>query len=270
MPNYITNKLKISGEESLVARIKHEISSVGEDAEIYPIDFNQVWPIPNELKGTASPVRTLTQEEYDAQEARIASGDLEEHEKKFGISRGLTKELQEEYKKRFGACDWHEWQSTNWGTKWNAMGALDEGEHIHFLTAWSTPFELIARLSNKYPGAEFNVRYADEDFGHNVGEYTFNSGDLVYDDILEGGTTDAYLMAGEIIDPSYIACRIEEMEEDELKEKWAMNFIKAAYKGKIFGDYQEFVWERLKEISLEEENYEMAQKIKENLEMDRV
>jgi hypothetical protein len=270
MPNYITNKLKIFGEKSLVERIKQEISSVEEDNKVYPINFNQVWPIPNELKGTASPVRTLTQEEYDAQEARIASGDLEEHEKKFGISRGLTKELQEEYKRRFGACDWYEWQTINWGTKWNAIGALDEGKHIHFLTAWSTPFVLIGRLSKKYPEAEFNVRYADEDFGYNVGEYTFNNGDLVYNNVPDGGTPEAYLMAGDITDPSYISCRIEEMDEGELKEKWAINFIKAAYRGGIFGDYQEFVWDMLKQISIEEENYEMAQKIRDHLEMNRV
>jgi hypothetical protein len=87
MPNYITNKLKISGEESLVARIKEEIASIDEDGKIHAIDFHRVCPLPKELKGTVSPMRTLTQAEYDAQEARIASGDLNESEKRFGISR---------------------------------------------------------------------------------------------------------------------------------------------------------------------------------------
>lgn len=270
MPNYITNKLKISGEESLVARIKKDIASVDEDGNSSVIDFHKVCPLPKELKGTVSPMRTLTQEEYDAQEERIASGNLNENEKRFGISRGLTYDLQQEYKKRFRACDWYEWQIINWGTKWNAMEAVDEGEHIHFLTAWSTPLILIGRLSKKYPEAEFNLRYADEDFGHNVGEYTFKDGAVVYEDIPEGGTPEAYLMAGEITDPSYIACRIEEMEEEEMTERYAENYIKAAYQGKIFGDYQKFVWDKLKEIAVEEENYEMAQKIKEHIEINKV
>lgn len=270
MPNYVTNRLKISGEESLVARIKKDIASVDEEGNSSVIDFHKVCPLPKELKGTVSPMRTLTQEEYDAQEERIASGNLNENEKRFGISRGLTEELQKEYKKRFKACDWYDWQIINWGTKWNAMESVDEGDHIYFLTAWSTPLVLIGRLSKKYPEAEFNIRYADENFGHNVGEYTFRDGDIVYEDIPDGGTPEAYLMAGEIQDPSYIACRIEGMEDEELQEEWAMNYIRAAYQGGIFGDYQKFVWDVFEKIAVEEENYEMAQKIKEHIDANKV
>ena len=270
MPNYITNKLKISGEESLVARIKEEIASIDDDGRIHSIDFHKVCPLPKELKGTVSPMKTLTQEEYDAQEARIASGDLNEHERRFGVSRGLTYDLQQEYKKRFRACDWYEWQTVNWGTKWNAMESEEEGEQIHFLTAWCTPINLIVHLSDKYPDAEFNVRYADEDFGHNVGEYSLKNGEFVYENIPTGGTSEAYLMAGEISDPTYIACRIEEMEEEDSREKWGMNYIRAAYEGKIFGDYQQFVWDMLKEFAVEDENYEMAQKIKDYVEANKV
>lgn len=263
MPNYITNRLIISGEESLVARIRKEIASVTSEGKSYPIDFTRICPLPKELEGTVSPMRTLSQKEYDAQEARIASGDLTEVEKNFGVSRGLTQELQDEYKKKYGACDWYGWTIANWGTKWNAMDAEDDGEVISFLTAWCTPLPIIEKLSNKYPEAEFNVRYSDEDFGQNVGEYTFRAGEIVYEDCPESGSPEAYLMASEIQDdPTYIASRIEGMEKEEIEESWAKQLIKAAYVGMIWGDYQDFVWQVLEGFAVEDENYERAQMIK--------
>ena len=275
MPNYVTNKLKISGNKDLVRRIKSEISSVTEDGRLRAIDFHKVRPLPNELKGTISPMKTLTQEEYDAQESKISSlryntEDTKENEKSIGISRGLTEELQKEYKRKFKACDWYDWQTINWGTKWNASEAVDNGEEIHFLTVWSTPVTLIKHLSEKYPDAEFNVRYADEDFGYNVGEYGMRDGMVIHDNIPDGGTEEAYFLAGEIQDPSYLACLVEGIEENEVLEKYAENYIRAAYRGKIFGDYPKYIWNRLEEFAVADEDYEMAQKIKEFVEAGKV
>lgn len=217
MANHITNKLKISGEESLVVRIKKEIASVDEEGTELAIDFEIIHPIPNEFENESN-----------------------------------------------------KWRIENWGTKWNAYESMYEGDLIYFLTAWSNPFELMIKLSENYPDAEFNLRYADENFGYNVGEYTMKNGEIIYDDIPKGGTPDAYLMAGEIYDPTYIACRIEEMEPEDLNEGWGMNYIKAAYKGKIIGDYQKFVFDALEKLAVEEEDYEMAQKIKEHIEANKV
>ena len=84
------------------------------------IDFNKVAPIPKELENTQSPTRIISQKEYDEQEKRIVEGNLTDNEKNWGLSRGLTQELVDEYRKRFGASDWYDWQTSNWGTKWNA------------------------------------------------------------------------------------------------------------------------------------------------------
>jgi len=268
MPNHVTNLLTISGSEELVAKIRSEISSTHDDGSPRPIDFNKIANLPKELKNTTSPSRIISQEEYDTQEARIAAGDLTDAEKSFGISRGITKEMSKEFIEKYGTDNWYNWQVNAWGTKWNAYEQDDkENGVIKFQTAWSTPVNIIRLLSLKYPEAEFNVRFADEDFGHNVGEYTFKNGEEVYEDVPEGGSIEAYMMAADVQnDWDYIVARIEEIDEEEFKEKWAKMYVRVAYERALFGDYQKFVWDYLQAIAVEEENYELAQKIKEYLE----
>jgi len=273
MPNHIVNILTIEGSEELVARIKSEISGFTKEEEgvEMPIDFDKIAPLPKDLEGTTSPSRIISQKDYDAQEARIASGDLEEHEKQFGVSRGITQEIHDEYIRRYGYADWYGWRNNTWGTKWNAYDqeSRDNGD-IKFETAWSTPAKLMEILSNKYPEATFKVRFADEDFGHNVGEYHMKAGDVIKENIPEGGSEDAYMMACDIRNEwDYIPSRIEEMEEDDLGQKWAQGYLRIAYNKALFGDYPKFIWDRLQQMSVDEENYELAQKIKDYLEQEQ-
>ena len=47
---------------------------------------------------------------------------------------------------------WYDWSVENWGTKWDAGDTYEDDEgYICFDTAWSTPHELMATLSEKYP-----------------------------------------------------------------------------------------------------------------------
>ncbi len=272
MPNHVLNKLTIQGPEDLVAKIRSEISSINEDGEQMLIDFNKIAPLPEELKGTRPPVMIISQKDYDKQEARIAAGDLEDHEKHFGPSRGITKEMEQALIDKYGCADWYTWQLRAWGTKWNAYNqGLEEDGTIIFSTAWSTPDNLIGRLAHKYPEATFTVRYADEDFGHNVGEYTVRAGTLIEQEIPKGGSQEAYIMACEIVGEwDHITATIEGMEEGDLGETWADNYLKVAYDKGLFGDYPKFVWDYIQKLAIAQEDYEMAQKIKEHLELSNV
>ena len=162
MPNHVVNILTISGSEELVAKIKSEISSIDDEGSKRHIDFHLVAPLPEELKGTTSPARIISQKEYDKQEARIAADDLEDHEKRFGVSRGITQEMSDRFKMKYGYDNWYDWQRNAWGTKWNAYDqeSRDNGD-IKFETAWATPARLIQILSVKYPDATFKVCFAD-------------------------------------------------------------------------------------------------------------
>lgn len=155
MPNWVRNIVKFSGNEEVIERMMNEIKGEGEDQYI---DFNKIAPIPTELEGTQAPTRIISQEEYDQQEERIAKGELTEGEERFGVSRGITKEMEEDFIKRFGHANWYGWQNYNWGTKWNACDTIDLGDGVEFNTAWSTPFELLLNLSRKYPEVTINVK----------------------------------------------------------------------------------------------------------------
>lgn len=80
-----------------------------------------------------------------------------------------------------GVVCWYEWNSANWGTKWNAYSSDVDTERVRFETAWSHPLPVIETLSLKFPRARLEVEYADEDLGHNLGRYAMINGKIVFD-----------------------------------------------------------------------------------------
>ena len=258
MPNHITNRLTIIGTEEQVAQVRAEIR--GEEADRF-IDFHKIAPIPKELEGTVSPMRIVSQEEYDIQEKKIATNDLTENERNWGISRSLTQALADEYKKKFGHCDWYGWQTANWGTKWNAYEQVEHDANvIEFDTAWSTPYSLLVNLSKKYPQVTFEVEYADEDFGYNVGKYVLLNGETIDQNIPDGGSQEAIEMAMDIKgDEEYYleGYLTDEADEDGELSDFAETLIQIAHeRGKLLEDYPTIVLDKLKELALADEQFE--------------
>jgi hypothetical protein len=223
------------------------------------------------LENTTSPTRIISQKEYDEQEKRIVEGNLTDNEKNFGLSRGLTQKLADEYKKKFGYADWYNWQIENWGTKWNAYEQVQIENVIEFQTAWSTPFALLVNLSLMFPEVTFEVRFADEDFGHNVGEYTLLGGDEMDSNIPDGGSDEAYEMAMDIqygTPEDYFDCNQEIFTDDYINEdeeelsSYVSQMINLAYKHKHYPsedcNYHKLALERFKELALVDENFELV------------
>ena len=241
-------------------------------------DFNKIFPIPTELEGTQSPTKIISQEEYDLQEERIAKGDLTENELKWGVSRGLTQELVDEYINKFGFADWYGWQDYNWDTKWNASESVFYGDRYEFNTAWSTPFNLLVELSKKYPKLTFSVDYADEDFGHNVGHYVLRNGEEIDCFIPDGGTYESIKMAmqvqyGEPID--YFDCNDDvfiEIYNDEELTNYEKILVDIAYDNEVYPtedcEWDKLVLERFKEKAMVDEKYELVAIIQ--TELDKV
>ena len=188
MPNHIDNNVLILASDELVKKIRNEIRSDEIDGDMgtpCPIDFDKIIPMPKELEGTQSPTNIITQAEYDEQESRIASGKLSEMEKNFGISRGITQAMSDEYKEKFGSDNWYDWRVKNTGTKWGAYSGTngdDDGNFFFFQTAWAHPEKLMVALSKKYPEAIFLCTFADEDTGSNCGAIAYCNGDVRYED----------------------------------------------------------------------------------------
>jgi hypothetical protein len=269
MPNHITNRLTIIGTEEQVKQVRKAIKG---ERETQHIDFNKIAPIPKELEKTQSPTRIISQEEYDEQEKKIAEGNLTDNENNFGLSRGLTQELVDEYRKKFGHSDWYGWQIENWGTKWNAYEQFILDENcIEFQTAWSTSFALLVNLSLMFPEVTFEVRFADEDFGYNVGEYTLLGGEEILENIPDGGSDEAFELAldiqyggaegyfdsnQEIFTDYYIE------EDDEELSDYVAQMIKLAYKCEFYPfedcNFHKLALERFKELALADENFELV------------
>lgn len=97
--------------------------------------------------------------------------------------------------------DWYTWHNEFWGTKWNAYDSYSmvnkSSITFVFSTAWSMPYPVIKRL--KILGYDFDIRWADEDWGSNCGKISYKASEQDWQEAWEG---DAYK------DPSKFAQRL--------------------------------------------------------------
>lgn len=88
-----------------------------------------------------------------------------------------------------GVICWYEWQTANWDTKWGAYDFDPDGKYekeFSFQTAWSQPAPVIEQLSKMFPDVEFDVKYADEDIGNNLGHYKIKNGEKTWEHEFKG------------------------------------------------------------------------------------
>lgn len=94
-------------------------------------------------------------------------------------------------KELYGENNWYNWSCENWGTKWNAYETEQLGNGVAFLTAWSSPFPVIHKLSEMFPTVEITHYFADEDIGFNCGKFTYIGGEESNDSDFEDGTAES-------------------------------------------------------------------------------
>lgn len=282
MPNHITNILRIEASEELTAQIKSDIKSVDEEGETRHIDFNKILPMPESLNitsgsTTSNGIAILQYRAGDDTAIRGIMGyawgkefdtpeDLIEHMIVKGSANLEEAQKALDNERLYGCRDWYGWSTSNWGTKWNAYSTNDtDVDEVSFETAWSNPYPVIIALSAKYPEAVFHMRFADEDFGHNVGEYSLQNGDVVDENIPEGGSEEALELAADITGyEDYITDRLYDVESesvDELEE-WEKKYISIAYGKENLQEYPKVVLDYMLELSIADENYEFAERIK--------
>jgi hypothetical protein len=178
MPNHITNKLVINGTDEEVKEILDFLEIKGDKymAE-KTIDFNNITPMP----------KWVFQED-------LSSDD----ELKYGEEN----------------C-WLKWSRKNWGTKWNAYCIPDDrskGNVLYFTTAWNSPVDLIGKLSLIFKNNSFEIHYADENLGYNVGYFKFKDGKVIEQNIPESGSLEAKMM--------YFNITQETLEENDMNENY--------------------------------------------------
>jgi hypothetical protein len=285
MPNHVTNILIISGDDELIKRIREGIRG-DDDEDVRLIDFNRIIPCPESLNITSGSLvdnglAVLQHLEGNSKEINKMLSWVWVREKGIDNAEDLVKYMLEnktadiesakialENIENYGHKDWYSWAIDKWGTKWNAYTQkMNDDGSITFQTAWSNPYPVIQALSEKYPDARFHLKFADEDLGHNVGEYTMVDGLIIDEYIPDDGSEEALLMAIEICEyDDYISDRCFEIDPDysvDDLEGYDMKWLNIAYNKGILDRYPKCALDYLLQLSIDDENYEFAQKIKE-------
>lgn len=154
MPNWCNNTLRISGDKEVISRIKDWYEKHQSGKTELGL-FGTFYPLPEELKNTQSP------------------------------SREPNKALIEKY----GVDNWYDFQTTNWGTKWDAnevcmAGETENGIRLSFDTAWSPPIQFYEKLSEDYPKLHIRASYYEPGmdycgtFDSDCGEETLGISDI--------------------------------------------------------------------------------------------
>ena len=200
MPNHTANNCTVTGPKADVLRFVAQIKGTDSD-----IDFNKVLPIPDELRGTSSPTRIMSQQEIDEMWAdwnkRKDEGNLSEFEKERPMGLGITQAKHDEFILKYGYDNWYDWSVFNWGTKWNAYDVTEwsineghwNGENssatIYYETAWSPATALWMKVSKNYPTLDFYHEFADEG-GSFLGSETIRDGRIISEEEFEWDSDD--------------------------------------------------------------------------------
>lgn len=216
MPNHIQNRLQILGNNDEVQKVLDHIKGIDDDGVEMQIDFNKIKPMPEGMKinihsGIEMWVKICTgqidfaclfsqmeksssdffkTEDYDTFIRHIDANAAMEHltDKRTGNINDFSDDDFDSFiqclknQREHGCTFWYDYAIKNWGTKWNAYGQNDErntSDTIYFLTAWSSPIELIQELSKMFPSIKINLTYSSEDIGCNTGIILFENGDSI-------------------------------------------------------------------------------------------
>ena len=227
MPNHVTNELLAA---------PHVLAALKSDAEL--VDFNTVIPMPEILRAFApnrfavgwgevvmglvslapgpppwsgSPAISAPVDAFRAGDYGVAADAM--HKSclaKMVVEGPYLRTCDEEQFEDFvhccravrahGVTSWYGWCCEHWGTKWNAYEAVEISGGVRFQTAWSTPKPVITALARKFPEELITIRWADEDFGYNVG-WAEVKGEVVRHCDPVGGSAEARQLATEILGP---------------------------------------------------------------------
>ena len=201
MPNWCQNEVTITGEEEKLKELKelvrepdpyhgrctdtfkwvhNEETGKGEAIELpdhckhddpiykdtcdkryHEFSFNNIIPMPEELRGTSSPTNVVdTQEEVDKWK--------EEHPKwdAMGMGRPITKKEHATLLTKHKFDNWYDWANANWDTKWDASEVYfqDDGWMLRyeFDTAWNPPENICHVLRERFPDLQITWFFRED------------------------------------------------------------------------------------------------------------
>ena len=178
MPNHVSHKLTYRYEEDQYPEMSTKFAKILEfmKTEYSDFDFNQLIPMPEELRHTSSPTTIVPEEKYKQECEAVDKHNADPKNAHWKRNYPLTQKMRDDYKAKFGADNWYDWAIAHWDTKWNAYTLTVDSYEVTFQTAWSYPRPIFEALSKKFPEMTFEIEYADEDAGRNCGKTAWKNG----------------------------------------------------------------------------------------------
>ena len=184
MPNICTNTINITGDQDKVQKLldictTEVAEDYGSDTLVKAIDLTLSRPQPKEFDLIHTGGATINGEKVshwklrDKTTGEIVNGSITSSFGNDNIE--MIKVEQEEFdllEKQYGATDWYEWRSRNWGTKWVAPTTFDKASIWHeegwdmevtieCESAWGPPEQLFSYISTEF-GINVNNRWWEE------------------------------------------------------------------------------------------------------------
>lgn len=144
MPNHITNRIKLNGEDADIHKLMEDIKN--DEFGLGTIDFEKVIPMPDNIyRGSLGPAE----------------------EKLYGKNNWYDWSL----------ANW----GTKWNAYGYNEGEdySCNKDSLRFLSAWSAPHPVIQKLSEMFPCVKIEHEWADEDIGANCGRRTYYNGERI-------------------------------------------------------------------------------------------
>ena len=271
--NEVKNIVRLIGNSKSIKKAMGELI-IEEDR----FTFDSFAPIPDELMYTDPTQLSIPDKDYEkilrSYKDRLDSGGLEDYES-IPISHYIQKRFIHEY----GYDNWYDWAMNHWGCKAQPYDTtIISDNEFSFHTPNATPHTAMVKMSMKYPKIEFQVRYADEDLGYNVGEYSLLNGETIATNVPPSDifNKDSVVMAhGVLKDDYYLREIIYELSDREVidsisgKDKYLNVLLQAILEFEIVDEeYPREISVYLLESAVSNEQYEYAATLKKLLDSE--
>jgi hypothetical protein len=149
----------------------------------------------------------------------------------------------------------------------NDITTLLEPNKVKFYSNQFCPYVELAKISSNYPNVTIKVQFADEDIGHNVGQFYLQNGEISEAIYPNGGSDEAYVMGMEITgDKFFVTDFLYGLDEDECEEEFPKTCINLAFKMRMCNSiYPTYILDMFEKWAVDVEDYEYASEISESI-----